>query len=348
MGYNILGINSSHNGSVCILDDGEIIFFLEEERISRSKGDDFPIEVFKYISKNYKIDEISFSGLNHHWDSKTFNLYTSYLNALFPNISIHNFLKNHHLCHTLSSFYNSNFKKSIGVVIDGNGSSVSTSKGLKVETESIYILDYKNPPTCLYKSERLVDIKEPISLAKVYECITTSLGFEWDEAGKTMGLSSYGKLNPIIPPLYLNGKGNPLIFNNIPNSSQGILKDKYYHLFNSKNLAKDLAFAVQQESQQAVGDLIEKAIKETGLKQVCCAGGYFLNCVANYYLTKRFPDVKFYFEPISNDAGVSIGAAKLFWYQKTQDKTIRSQKTLYYGPKYTKEQLLEGIKKYLD
>jgi predicted NodU family carbamoyl transferase len=36
MSYNILGINTSHNGSVCVLADGEIDFFLEEERLSKN------------------------------------------------------------------------------------------------------------------------------------------------------------------------------------------------------------------------------------------------------------------------------------------------------------------------
>ena len=46
-------------------------------------------------------------------------------------------------------------------------------------------------------------------MARCYEIITYYLGFKDVEAGKTMGLSSYGKLNPKIPPLLINGKGNP-------------------------------------------------------------------------------------------------------------------------------------------
>jgi len=347
MSYNILGINTSHNGSVCVLKDGKVDFFLEEERISRFKHDNYPIEILKSIPKNYNINEICISGLNHHWTQKNFDLYISYLKSLFPNITIHNFLLQHHLCHALSSFYNSKFKKCMGVVIDGCGSYIKSSKGREAETESIYTLDYLNSPTCIYKSNRLVDVKEPISLAKVYEGITVNLGFKWYEAGKTMGLSSYGKYNNQIPKLYKNGKGNPLLFNNKGNVN-GTLKEKYKYLLNSKDLKQDLAYKVQQESQQAVGDLIEKYLKETGLKQVCCSGGYFLNCVANYYLIKRFSDIEFYFEPISSDAGISIGAAKLLWYKKVKDKIINSQKTLYYGPKYLKKEILEQIDKYLD
>tara|TARA_R110000796_G_scaffold55962_1_gene129980 strand:- start:26 stop:1072 length:1047 start_codon:yes stop_codon:yes gene_type:complete len=348
MSYNILGINTSHHGSVCLLKDGKIDFFLEEERLSKYKHDNYPINTLKYISKNYKINKISLSGLTHLWDSKNYNLYESYLNALFPEIPIYNFIDHHHLCHVVSSFYNSKFKKCIGIVIDGNGSFLNSPEGIKAETESIYTLDYLNPPSCIYKSNRLINNKEPISLTKVYECITTSLGFKSNEAGKTMGLSSYGKFNFNIPPLYLNGKGNPLLFNSIFGGTNAQIKKKYQYLFNSNDLIEDLTYKVQQESQETVGNLIEKYIKETGLKQVCCSGGYFLNCVANYYLTKRFPNIKFYFEPISSDAGTAIGAAKLIWHQNLQNKTIIPQKSLYYGPKYTKEELLKSIQKYLD
>ena len=358
MSYNILGINTSHNGSVCILKDGKIDFFLEEERLSRHKYDGYPIETLKFLSKKYQINKIALSGLTQHFFySNQFKLYNYYIDSLFPNTPIYNFLEHHHLCHSLSSFYNSKFKRGLGVVIDGNGSYIKTENEneYKVETESIFVLDTITPPDCIYKSNRIADLSkspkeigiEGVSLTKVYECITEELGFNWTEAGKTMGLSSYGKFNPNIPSLYKGSKGNKDIINSFLFAPHGSLKNKYKHLTQSSPLSFDLAYKVQQESQQIVGDLIEKFIQQTNIKQVCCAGGYFLNCVANYYLIKRFPDVEFYFEPISSDAGTAIGAAKLLWQEKTQDITIRPQKTLYYGPQYSKEELLEGIKKYL-
>jgi peptide chain release factor 2 len=44
----VLGINLGHNGSICLLDDGEIVEYLEEERISKEKG--------MYISKTTQIE----------------------------------------------------------------------------------------------------------------------------------------------------------------------------------------------------------------------------------------------------------------------------------------------------
>ena len=35
---NIVGVNISHDTSVCLLQDGKILFYLEEERLSRKKN----------------------------------------------------------------------------------------------------------------------------------------------------------------------------------------------------------------------------------------------------------------------------------------------------------------------
>ena len=35
MSYNILGINPGHNGSACLVADGELVYYGEEERLSR-------------------------------------------------------------------------------------------------------------------------------------------------------------------------------------------------------------------------------------------------------------------------------------------------------------------------
>ena len=349
MSYNILGINTSHNGSVCVLKDGEIDFFLEEERVTKIKYDSLPLKLLSYISSKYHIDEIVVSGISYY----PFKLNEFILNLLiskyFNNTKINYYFDQHHLTHSSSSFFNSPFKKSLCITIDGSGSVLeSFNNNLIFETESVYKFSRNSPPFSLYKSYITTDKENfRLSLSKVYKSITMELGFGIFEAGKTMGLSSYGKPNPQIPPLYIGTEGNPEVFGLYSDTPNRFLSNKYKYLILNPSLRKDLAFKVQQESQQAVGDLIEKRLKETGLKQVCCSGGYFLNCVANYYLIKRFPDIEFYFEPISSDAGTSIGAAKLAWYEKTQDTTIRPQKTLYYGPQYSKEELLNGIKKYL-
>jgi carbamoyltransferase len=349
MAYNILGLNFSHNGSACVLSDGKIVFFLEEDRITRIKHDSIPIKLLEYISKTFKIDKVATSGIyDYPFSYVSGEDYNIIINKYFPKSEKISYFDHHHLLHSLYSFHNSGFKEGISLVADGYGTKIfDKNKGVKAETESIYYISYDTGFKSLYKSYRTNNGKnDRLTFSKVYENITCNLGFGFLEAGKTMGLSSYGKYNPQIPQLYKNTKGNPEVFNTFL-EDWGDLKEKYKFLLDTPELKMDLAHHVQQESQIEIGDLLEKYINKTNQKYVCCSGGYFLNCVTNYYLIKRFPDINFYFDPLSGEAGTSIGAAKLAWIEKTQDKTIRPQKTLYYGPQYSKEQLIEGIKKYV-
>jgi carbamoyltransferase len=100
-------------------------------------------------------------------------------------------------------------------------------------------------------------------------------------------------------------------------------------------LSADLAYKLQKVTQEKVLSLILKAVELSDCKNVCLSGGYGFNCVSNYYLKKNLPkDINLYVEPISGDAGTSIGAAKHLWHSMTKDMTIRKQKSIYYGFKY--------------
>jgi len=366
MSYNILGINISHNGSICVLSDGKIDFFIEEERISRKKYDNIPLDSLKLILEKYTINEIAVAGLSHHFSSqKHLKAFLELLKIYFPKIPRLSFLHTHHLTHAASSFYNSGFKKCLNIVIDGNGSILNFESNNDIlgegsETESVYISKYPSSINNIYKSiitdsksfkNNNIIFSPDCTITKAYRAVTEYLGFHEFEAGKTMGLSSYGKNNPSIPNFFIKDRVDPKLIPvkdfcgnlNIPPKSTN------WHNNPEKitNFEKDLSWKIQNETQEVVGNLIESSIKETNLKNICCSGGYFLNCVNNYYLKKRFPNIKFYFEPISSDAGTSIGAAKLAWYKKSKDKTVSPQKTLYYGPKYSKKEILKKIDKYL-
>tara|TARA_R110001592_G_scaffold46035_1_gene146866 strand:- start:1337 stop:2515 length:1179 start_codon:yes stop_codon:yes gene_type:complete len=387
---NILGISPHHHSSVCLLQDGEIKFFNQEERIVRTKkAISFPFKTLIDVIQNNHIDFVAqcspgiqfpLSDLNNsNSEEDTTSYFGELINRYHPDALIQDFGTNdHHLIHAFHSFYNSRFKEAIGVVIDGLGSG-SPDFTLR-ETETFYHLTYPHKHKILFKNlSAFIDIdpyqeKESnktispcTNISRCYEQVTTYLGWGINEAGKTMGLSSYGKPNTNLPSFFIDQfdmkYGNPKIF--IPDYIEDIrydhrLSDSYYpilslpshpkswHRDSSKitQIEKDISWKIQNDTQQIVGDYIERSIKKTGLKQVCCSGGYFLNCVTNYYLIKRFPDIEFYFEPIANDAGTAIGAAKLLWHQLTEDTTIRPFKSLYLGKHYSKDELLEGIKNY--
>ena len=108
------------------------------------------------------------------------------------------------------------------------------------------------------------------------------------------------------------------------------------NLYNCQN-RKDAAWKIQKESQEQVLQLIRKAVRDTGHKNVVLTGGYGLNCVANYWYLEQLKDegICLYVEPISNDCGTALGGAYLWHHRINQDTRQRKAITnLYLGPKY--------------
>lgn len=191
-------------------------------------------------------------------------------------------------------------------------------------------------------------VTEHAGIVKAYEAVTKYCGFSEIEAGKTMGLFPYGKPNPKIPQFFDSTSIYPFVNRMLvtPTYPQGATINhrlfEELHEDQSPDLTKlqnrrDLAYALQTQTQNEVLRLIFKAVEMSGCKNVVLSGGYALNCVANYwYLQHLTPHgINLYVEPISNDGGTSIGAAYLLYRQLTGDNTIHPRvDTIYHGPEY--------------
>ena len=56
----IAGIARGHNGGICLLKDGEIVFAIEEERLTRKKYDGGPLaSIVKILDYTDKIDYLA-------------------------------------------------------------------------------------------------------------------------------------------------------------------------------------------------------------------------------------------------------------------------------------------------
>jgi len=373
---NILAINPGHNGSAALLVDGELKFYIEEERLSRSKYDGNPFAGMVEALK-YGVDILVLGGTSEQFPQLPWtgeDPYSGFLRKFNPKLETINVGGAHHLGHAAGAFYNSGFEQAAAVIVDGSGSHRQIEvneefKNLGFETESIFNCDYEEGIKPIftsyggnYDTQRIVneelEMDSAITIVKAYEAVSHYLGFGYIEAGKTMGLAPYGKENEFIPSLFYNGRGNKNVF--IPNYPAGAYVDhsrhpllelkedpKAWHSDHTKvtDAAKDLAWAVQDETQTLVGDLIEKAVDKTGHKNIVISGGYGLNCVANYYYKERFPDLNIFVDPISHDGGTAIGLAKIIYYDKNkEDKTIRPMTTLYLGPERKEEYDFSSIK----
>jgi carbamoyltransferase len=320
----IIGVNRHHNASTCLLKNGEIVFHIEEERFTKYKKDGNPYfslrKVFEYTDK---IDYLAITGFcpmpKVDYNGSDMNFINLLVlkelkknNDNFVCIDLSYF---HHQMHAANAFYASGFESSICVVVDGAGSYVNENIQ---EIESIYYLEYPAKATLLYKKTNENNI---LSNGTMFEGISRYLGFDSFDAGKTMGLSSYGKFNEKVPQ-----KIDSSMFVNQEFNIECLNKD-------FQTMA-DLAYALQKTTQNNVLELIKKALSLKDCKNLCISGGYGLNCVANYYYLDHLPtDINIYIDPIASDAGTSIGAAKTIWHEISNDSTIRKQESIYLGPK---------------
>lgn len=412
----IAAITRGHNGGVCLLKDGEIVFAIEEERLSRQKYDGGPFaSMVKILEYTDKIDYLviahtqPLSQTAGRIDFTGDDVYTGLARKLgLISQDIHIDIMNHpqvvdlshvhHKLHAACAFYRSGFETATAVIVDGAGTFFPTRfdgvDTMLYELESIFSCEYPQNIKTVWKhlggngpfryknvtnhsSEKYNEegvhecvIDDCAGIVKVYEAVTNYCGFQAIEAGKTMGLFPYGKQNDAIPQLYHNPGGDwttsnrHLIIPTYPNSSvvneyyYDYLKtpteyydDNRYHELADLDNRRDLAYAVQKESQEQVLKLILEAVKKTGNKNVVLSGGYGLNCVANYFYLNELnkQGINLYVEPVSSDAGTAIGAALLFYHDISQsNKTRKFAQNLYLGPprNYTESDVERLAEKY--
>jgi len=385
----VLGINISHHSSVCLLKDGEIVFYLEDERVSKIKhcsprdmlSNSWNFRGTIENRKNYdlsylinmkslqeiskftkKIDHLIFSSYGHKTDTIVINTLNDHLNHFLEIEKIH-WYQEHHLYHACSAFYNSGFDHALSIILDGAGF-CKTFEGTSSfhEQESVFLIDYNNiievfrhfsnynfqknskeDMDFIYEKKGNV-FSNSLSCGGIFNLISSIIGFDGAESGKTMGLAPYGigenvteswfdqdsktkvwKTNTLNIKLSLEKRcilsGNLSFISMFPD---GISKV-------SESVAADLARKAQIETLEHTVRLIDKYTSLTGEKNVVLSGGYFLNCSNNYQYLKRFPNLNFFVDPIAHDGGTAIGASKYLWHKITGDKTIRKLETLYLG-----------------
>lgn len=401
MSLIIAGLARGHNAGVCLLIDGEIIFSVEEERLTRCKYDGGPLASLLKI-KEY-VDKVDYLVISHTQSlnetagkvdytnedyitslaRKIGLIETGHPNDNHPQVIDVSLL--HHKMHASLAFYRSGFEEATGVIIDGAGTCFpltfdENEPRYMWETESIYKCSYPDNLTTVFKAmgcrdylpTAMSDLPDkdiygeetgysyPVSLTdragivKCYEGVTEYCGWDAIEAGKTMGLFPYGKENAKIPPIFDNYAEWPTPISNrnlfIPQYPNGSIVNEgtYPVLFTDQEILekedctlldnrRDLAYAIQTQSQKAAMEIIRHAVSITGIKNVVISGGYGLNCVANYYYLKELENegLNIYVEPVSNDGGTAMGAAMWLYRSITKDTRITHKSdSVYFGPQY--------------
>src|SRR6185436_14909394 len=117
----------------------------------------------------------------------------------------------------------------------------------------------------------------------------------------------------------------------------------------------DLARSIQDVTEEVMLRLGRTMHAETGMENLCMAGGVALNCVANGRLLREGPFKNIWIQPAAGDAGGSLGAALSVWYQylsnpRSVDHVCGGHqdgmKGSYLGPQFTSDDIqdyLDGI-----
>ena len=371
-----LGINYSqmHDSSACIVRDGELLFAVAEERISRAKHDArFPGNAIRACLDFAKVradqlDEVCFgwqtAGPVLRHDLKCYatgKMPLTYLNGL--NSTLH-FLSmwhqesgakrfeqlfgttkprrrfvDHHLAHAISAYGYSGFDEAAVVVMDGRGAWEATS-----------IWHGRNG-----RLEHVLTIPFPDSVGFFYSQFTEFLGFQPNsDEWKVMGLAPYGKpgidLSAFIDlkavPYRVDTKhvaangassiGQVSRFLGEPRAPESEITDRH----------KDIAYAVQDACETAVMNVVKLAVEKTRCRDVCLAGGVALNSKANGKILASGLVGKFFVQPAATDDGVALGAA-LAPYLDSQGKLPnKAMRHGYWGPCFDDEAIESAVRTY--
>lgn len=386
----ILGINISHHSSSCLLDDGKIVYFLEDERLTRFKENSLtdhhreslcdetfePCFIEKLKSYTNHIDLIVFASFGRveadgspYSDKHIIDLYLKSFEKHGITYVEHVFNPyEHHLYHAANGFYASGFDDAVCLVLDGGGATYKDYETGSVcdfvrELESIFEmrLEQRRPPEILQKlygldTHQIIDVvgdesnidlmyspSDKIKITSSFSCgplfnlVSTKIGFNnkfnFASPGKVMGLSQYYEDREEKYPFeeddwFVKIKGVE-VTNKKAVSMIAWDENNHDSIFKrGANLAQKL----QVETLKHTNHLIKQALSLSNSRNLVITGGYALNCLNNYqYLDELPEDVKVFVDPISNDSGTAIGAAKLYWYLLSGSTEKHPLTDLYLG-----------------
>jgi len=309
----ILGINTSHDFSICIYEDNEVKDLWYEERFNliknwhpgqNKKFKQHLISIFKKI--NFKPDLVCYSSF---YRSNIFkNTDYDIINNIQKQLDNPNYFFNiyhHHIYHALCSFYFSKFEEAMSIVIDGGGSQPFDDQ--YQEMESIFYLNKK----LIYTLYQHLSNRRFIRTSKDIEEYSNYVHFEYKKNTEYLFTSeSVGGFDFSRTCDLIGFKGGEDAGKLMGLSSYAYCKDEYP--LNYKNV--ELSKKAQEKSFIATCKLIEKAYEYRKIKNFVLSGGYFLNCSNNFKYIKKYPGFNFFVDPIPHDGGTAIGAC--IYYDK--------------------------------
>jgi carbamoyltransferase len=378
----VLGISAFyHDSAAALIDDGVIVAAAQEERFTRKKHDaGFPAHAVRYCLAEGRLtlDEVDFVAFYDKPLLKFERLLETYLTfaprgfksfAMAIPIWLREklFLKDlltrelkafgqrkdlderlvfseHHLSHAASAFFPSPFQDAAVLTMDGVGEWATTSLAH----------GFGN------RLEVLREIHFPHSLGLLYSAFTYYTGFKVNSGEyKIMGLAPYGEpkyVQPILDHL-IDVKADGSFRLNLEYfdycTGLTMTNKRFDGLFGAPprkpetpltQREMDLAASIQVVTEEVVLRLTRSIVQETGIANLCLAGGVALNCVANGKILRDGRVNGLWIQPAAGDAGGSLGAALVAYHlYKGQERPMPNgsgdqMRGSYLGPSFSQEE----------
>ncbi|MEJ2138040.1 MAG: carbamoyltransferase [Gammaproteobacteria bacterium] len=382
----ILGISAYyHDSAAALLKNGDVIAAAQQERFTRKKHDErFPAEAIQYCLAEaglklcdldyvvfYDKPLVKFERLLETYLSYAPQGFRSFVKAMPIWLKEKLYLKStlktelselagckknelpplmfagHHQSHAASAFYFSPYDKAVVLCLDGVGEWATTSAWLGdgKELKPLWEIDF------------------PHSLGLLYSAFTYFTGFKVNSGEyKLMGLAPYGEpkyVDVILDNLIdLKEDGTFRLDMQYFNYCTGLTmtNDKFAKLFGGparksetaiSQREMDIAASIQKVTEEVVLRLTRTLQKETGVDNLCLAGGVALNCVANGRIQREGPFKDIWIQPAAGDAGGALGAAAIIWHEYLDNERASDGKDKmhgsYLGPVFSADQVREQL-----
>ncbi len=368
----ILGISGYyHDSAAALLVDGNIVAAAQEERFTRKKHDHrFPEHAIRYCLDqagigNADLDHVVFYDKPLLKFERLLETYLAYAPQGFPSFmrAMPLWLRQklyipreirkglggqykgrcifteHHESHAASAFFPSPFEEAAVMTLDGVGEWATSSWGFGRGN----------------KMQLSAELRFPHSLGLLYSAFTYYCGFKVNSGEyKLMGLAPYG--DPKYVDLILNNlldlkeDGSFRMDMSYFNYCQGLTMTsrKFDELFGAPARAAetalddrhmDIAASIQKVTEEIMLRMARHVHRQTGMKNLCLAGGVALNCVGNGRVLRDGPFENIWIQPAAGDAGGALGAAMFVWHQLLdKPRAVGASDSQYgslLGPRYS-------------
>lgn len=372
MNKYIVGLNiGNHDSAACLIKDGVLLSYAEQERFSRNKMaiGEAPVDALQHCLNLNKIrlEDVEAIAIGMDWPYRN-KIYDEpdcerlkYLKiddadrylpkSIFGNFRPPVHYISHHLSHASSAYRLSGFNDSAVLVMDNRGEDSSSSLGVARDGKINFF--------------KTIDIANSLGIFYDSACRYTGLYGQYREVGKFMGLSAYGTPNMRMPitstrsgKIYseledIDGKS---IFEGI-NIRKRQLEDYFkancfpYDSGNKDEIMSYANFAASAQSalENVIIEFIEELKESTGLDNLVIAGGVALNCSANGKVERSGIFKNIYVPPFASDGGTAIGAAmELDYILHNRLHSSKAMKTASLGAAFTNAEAVLSLEKYKD